>query len=99
MISIAIDIYSSSILRTYTLLFVANEISTEKLFYFVFGSYFVRSVQTIFTVGQECPKCEVPGPNSKRANNHMRDFLQVSVYVRNDVYNGVQYLSHFLFLF
>ncbi len=28
--------------------------------------------------GQECPLYEVPGPNSKRANNFTRDFLQVS---------------------
>ena len=32
----------------------------------------------MFGVGQECPKFEVPGPNSKKANNHARDFLQVS---------------------
>lgn len=31
----------------------------------------------IFVVGQECPLYEVPGPNSKRANTHIRDFLQV----------------------
>ena len=40
--------------------------------------YWVRDVKTIFTVGQECPKFEVPGPNSKKANIHARDFLQVS---------------------
>ena len=28
---------------------------------------------------QECPLYEVPGPNSKRANNFIRDFLQVSI--------------------
>ena len=39
-------------------------------------------MNTIFTVGQECPKYEVPGPNSKRANNHMRDFLQVCMYLK-----------------
>lgn len=39
--------------------------------------YWVRDVKTIFTVGQECPKFEVPGPNSKKANIHARDFLQV----------------------
>ena len=31
----------------------------------------------IFVVGQQCPLFEVPGPNSKRANTHIRDFLQV----------------------
>ena len=40
-------------------------------------SYFIREVNTIYTVGQECPLYEVPGPNSKRANNFVRDFLQV----------------------
>ena len=39
--------------------------------------YYIRDVKTIFTVGQECPKFEVPGPNSKKANIHARDFLQV----------------------
>jgi hypothetical protein len=40
-------------------------------------SYFIREVETIFTVGQECPLMEVPGPNSKKANIFGRDFLQV----------------------
>ena len=31
----------------------------------------------MFTVGQICPLMEVPGPNSKKATNHIRDFLQV----------------------
>ncbi|KAH8381371.1 hypothetical protein KR093_003697 [Drosophila rubida] len=43
-------------------------------------SYFIRVVDSIFTVGQECPLYEVPGPNSKRANNFTRDFLQVFIY-------------------
>ncbi|XP_076843772.1 transcription initiation factor TFIID subunit 1 isoform X1 [Brachyhypopomus gauderio] len=42
--------------------------------------YFVREVLDIFVVGQECPLYEVPGPNSKRANTHIRDFLQVFIY-------------------
>ncbi|KAJ7383773.1 Transcription initiation factor TFIID subunit 1 [Desmophyllum pertusum] len=29
---------------------------------------------------QECPKFEVPGPNSKKANIHARDFLQIFIY-------------------
>ena len=45
---------------------------------FLFFSYYIREVKTMFCVGQECPKFEVPGPNSKKANNHARDFLQVS---------------------
>ncbi|KAB5515398.1 hypothetical protein PHYPO_G00249880 [Pangasianodon hypophthalmus] len=42
--------------------------------------YFIREVLDIFVVGQECPLYEVPGPNSKRANTHIRDFLQVFIY-------------------
>jgi transcription initiation factor TFIID subunit 1 len=41
------------------------------------SSYFIREVDALFTAGQECPLYEVPGPNSKRANNFVRDFLQV----------------------
>uniref|UniRef100_A0A182VQB5 Transcription initiation factor TFIID subunit 1 n=1 Tax=Anopheles minimus TaxID=112268 RepID=A0A182VQB5_9DIPT len=44
------------------------------------NSYFVREVDALFTAGQECPLYEVPGPNSKRANNFVRDFLQVFIY-------------------
>ena len=42
--------------------------------------YYLRNIKDIFTVGQLCPKKEVPGPNSKRANNHIRDFLQVNLW-------------------
>lgn len=42
--------------------------------------YSIREVETIFTVGQELPIIEVPGPNSKKANNFIRDFLQVYIY-------------------
>ncbi|XP_061104465.1 transcription initiation factor TFIID subunit 1 isoform X1 [Conger conger] len=42
--------------------------------------YYVREVVDICVVGQECPLFEVPGPNSKRANTHIRDFLQVFIY-------------------
>ena len=38
----------------------------------------IREVSAYFVSGQECPLYEVPGPNSKRANNFTRDFLQVS---------------------
>ncbi|XP_064556533.1 transcription initiation factor TFIID subunit 1 isoform X4 [Drosophila montana] len=44
------------------------------------NSYWIRVVNAVFTVGQECPLYEVPGPNSKRANNFTRDFLQVFIY-------------------
>lgn len=39
--------------------------------------YYIREIVDICVVGQECPLYEVPGPNSKRANTHIRDFLQV----------------------
>nr|DBA21735.1 TPA: hypothetical protein GDO54_018336 [Pyxicephalus adspersus] len=42
--------------------------------------YYIRDVVDIFVVGQQCPLFEVPGPNSKRANTHIRDFLQVFIY-------------------
>ncbi|XP_022251880.1 transcription initiation factor TFIID subunit 1-like isoform X3 [Limulus polyphemus] len=42
--------------------------------------YYIREVETIYTVGQELPLFEVPGPNSKKANNFIRDFLQVFIY-------------------
>lgn len=42
--------------------------------------YHIREVDAFYTVGQECPLYEVPGPNSKRANNFTRDFLQVFIY-------------------
>lgn len=37
-------------------------------------------MDALFVAGQECPLYEVPGPNSKRANNFVRDFLQVFIY-------------------
>ncbi|CAK8683677.1 unnamed protein product [Clavelina lepadiformis] len=43
-------------------------------------NYFIRHVPYIFTVGQLCPIIEVPGPNSKKSTNHVRDFLQVFIY-------------------
>ncbi|XP_034951275.1 transcription initiation factor TFIID subunit 1 [Chelonus insularis] len=42
--------------------------------------YYIREIDAIFVAGQECPLYEVPGPNSKRANNFVRDFLQVFIY-------------------
>ena len=38
---------------------------------------FVRDVRTVFLVGQECPKVEVPPPNSKPAMQFQKDFLLV----------------------
>ncbi|XP_064636542.1 transcription initiation factor TFIID subunit 1-like isoform X2 [Lineus longissimus] len=42
--------------------------------------YHIRNVPSVYTIGQCCPLYEVPGPNSKRANNFIRDFLQVFIY-------------------
>lgn len=42
--------------------------------------YYIREIDSLFVTGQLCPLYEVPGPNSKRANNFVRDFLQVFIY-------------------
>ncbi|KAI8436012.1 hypothetical protein MSG28_004148, partial [Choristoneura fumiferana] len=39
-------------------------------------AYYIREIDAVYVAGQECPLYEVPGPNSKRANNFVRDFLQ-----------------------
>jgi transcription initiation factor TFIID subunit 1 len=41
--------------------------------------FYIREVEALFLAGQECPLYEVFGPNSKRANNFVRDFLQVRI--------------------
>ncbi|RMZ95006.1 transcription initiation factor TFIID subunit 1 isoform X1 [Brachionus plicatilis] len=41
------------------------------------SGYVIRGdIQNLFVVGQECPLIEVPGPNSKRSNSFLKDFLQ-----------------------
>lgn len=57
-----------------------NTPSTDFLVIRTRNNYFIREVDALFTVGQECPLYEVFGPNSKRANNFVRDFLQVFIY-------------------
>lgn len=42
--------------------------------------YYIREIDALYSAGQLCPLYEVPGPNSKRANNFVRDFLQVFIY-------------------
>ena len=42
--------------------------------------YYIREINVIFAVGQECPLIDVPGPSSKRSNNFIRDFLMVFIY-------------------
>ena len=44
------------------------------------NEFSIREADGLFTVGQQCPLYEVPGPNSKKANNFTRDFLQVFIY-------------------
>ncbi|KAK2151093.1 hypothetical protein LSH36_376g04026 [Paralvinella palmiformis] len=39
-----------------------------------------QEAEKIYSVAQECPLQDVPGPNSKKANNFIRDFLQVFIY-------------------
>lgn len=39
--------------------------------------HYIREFDALFVAGQLGPLYEVPGPNSKRANNFVRDFLQV----------------------
>ena len=43
---------------------------------------FVREVKTVFLVGQECPKIEVPPPTSKTAMQFQKDFLLVRQHTR-----------------
>ena len=38
----------------------------------------IRKVDDIFAVGQQCPKVEVPAPNSKPAMQFQKELLQVS---------------------
>lgn len=44
------------------------------------NNLYVRTINHIFTVGQLLPQMEVPGPNSKKANNFIRDFVQAYIY-------------------
>ncbi|KAF4520213.1 hypothetical protein B566_EDAN003926 [Ephemera danica] len=48
--------------------------------------FFIREIDALFVAGQECPLYEVPGPNSKRANNFVRDFLQASFLLSIEVF-------------
>ncbi|VVD00816.1 transcription initiation factor TFIID subunit 1 isoform X1 [Leptidea sinapis] len=54
--------------------------STDFLIIRTRQAYYIRRADALFVAGQECPLYEVPGPNSKRANNFVRDFLQVFIY-------------------
>ena len=41
---------------------------------------YIRDVTDVFSVGQECPKMEVPGPNSKQDKAFQKDFLTVRIH-------------------
>ena len=38
----------------------------------------MREISDVFVIGQECPKVEVPAPNSKIANQFQKELLQVT---------------------
>lgn len=68
-----------------TLTFFLYVLTTSECFlYLVLGcnififSFYIREIKDLFVVGQECPKVEVPAPNSKTVNQFQKDFLQVS---------------------
>lgn len=42
---------------------------------------YIRKASAIFLEGQQCPKVEVPAPNSKSSAAFLKDLLQVSVSV------------------
>ncbi|GLH03339.1 Transcription initiation factor TFIID subunit 1 [Gryllus bimaculatus] len=42
--------------------------------------YYIREINALFVAGQECPLYEVPSPNSKKAGNFIKDFLQAFIY-------------------
>ncbi|KAK2720741.1 transcription initiation factor TFIID subunit 1-like isoform X2 [Artemia franciscana] len=57
-----------------------ENIPTDFLIIRTRNGYYIREYDALFTIGQECPLYEVFGPNSKRANNFIRDFLQVFIF-------------------
>eukprot|EP00124_Ichthyophonus_hoferi_P000431 Ihof_evm2s16 gene=Ihof_evmTU2s16 len=44
------------------------------------NKFFVREIQHIYAAGQVLPKVAVPAPNSRKANNFVRDRLAVHIY-------------------
>ncbi|CAF1078345.1 unnamed protein product, partial [Adineta ricciae] len=42
--------------------------------------FYIRNIDTIHIVGQQCPLIEVPIPQSKRVNLFQRDLLQIYIY-------------------
>lgn len=50
---------------------------TDLVLIVVGNEVYIRDTPHIFLVGQECPKVEVPAPNSKPASQFQRELLQV----------------------
>ncbi|UJR15997.1 hypothetical protein I4U23_002915 [Adineta vaga] len=44
------------------------------------NDFYIRNIDIIYIVGQECPLIEVPIPQSKRVNLFQRDLLQIYIY-------------------
>ena len=42
--------------------------------------FVIRTVPDLFLLGQQCPLIDVPGPNSKKHTNFLKDFLMVYLY-------------------
>ena len=42
--------------------------------------WFIRRAPQLFLLGQQCPLIDVPGPNSKKHTNFLKDFLLVYIY-------------------
>ncbi|CAF4558936.1 unnamed protein product [Rotaria sp. Silwood1] len=44
------------------------------------NGFFIRNIDIIYIIGQQCPLIEVPIPQSKRVNLFQRDLLQIYIY-------------------
>lgn len=51
--------------------------STDFMLIVAGDEVYIREAAQIFVVGQECPKIEVPAPNSKPATQFQKELLQV----------------------
>lgn len=54
---------------------------TDFVLIVVGNEVYIRETPHVFVVGQECPKVEVPAPNSKAATQFQRELLQVHTYL------------------
>jgi transcription initiation factor TFIID subunit 1 len=44
------------------------------------SGFYIRNLNKIYLIGQQCPLIEVPIPQSKRVNLFQRDLLQIYIY-------------------